>query len=130
VRFTPRAAGVVRATIDLGPGADPLPVTAVAYDGVVAFPPEVRVPRTTGAPGLPSIMLIARDGAPLAIGDVDYPDGISGELRTIVPGKQFRLLLRGRVPPGAPDAAIRVRRDPASEPLVVIPVVDGLRPRT
>jgi uncharacterized protein DUF1573 len=124
VRFTPRAASIVRTSIDLGPTLGALPVTAVGYDAVMAFPAEVRLPRPTGASGLPSITLIANGAAPLAITQVDYPAGISGELRTIAPGRQFRLLLR-RHGPLEHDASIRVRRAAGTDPILVIPVVDA-----
>jgi len=128
LRFTPRAAGIVRTSLDLGPNGGALPVTAIGYDRLMAFPPEVRLPRPTGASGLPSITLVGRGAAPLAIADVDYPSGVSGELRTIVPGKQFRLVLRGR-PATTANAAIRIL-GAAGDELLVIPVGGAVRPTT
>ncbi len=124
VRFTPRVPGITRATLDLGASGGPLPVTGVGYDRVMAFPAELRIPRATGAAGLPSIALVAAAGGRLALGRIDYPPGISGELRTVIPGKQARLVLRGRGGADvAPGAAIRIHADATGEPLLTIPVV-------
>ncbi len=131
VRFTPRFAGVVRRTVDLGP-AGRLPVTAIAYARAVAFPPEVRLPRPTGASGLPTVMLVATGAAPLAIARLEYPPGMTGELRAVVPGRQYRLVLRARGATPARDAEIRVVAAGLAEPVLVIPVIDttavGARP--
>lgn len=127
LRFMPRTPGVVRTAIDLGP-AGMLPVTAVAWDRVLAFPAEVRVPRATGGAGLPAVILVAAGEAPLAIARVDYPPGVAGELRTVVPGRQYRLSLYGRGPMPAGDAAIRVVAAGAADPVLVIPLVDAAAP--
>jgi hypothetical protein len=124
VRFTPHAAGVVRTVLDLGAAGGTLPATAVAYAGVMAFPAEVRQQRPTGAAGLPTVTVVVRGAEPITIGRIDYPAGIAGDLRTVVSGKQFRLLLRGRAPASAGEQAIRFHRDGASEPFLVVPVVD------
>lgn len=120
VRFVPTRAGVVRATLDLGPGAGPLPVVAVGYDGVMAMPPEVRLP-TAGNGALPAITLVVTGDAPLAFGRVEYPAGIQGELRTVVPGKQARLALRARGS-AAGSGTIRVLGADGATPLLTIPV--------
>lgn len=125
VRFTPRAPGVVRTAVDLGP-AGRLPLTAVAYEGVMAFPPEVRVPRPTGSIGLPTITLVAAGARPLAIARVEYPPGMTGELRALVPGRQYRLVLRARGPMATTDAVIRVVAEGAADPVLVIPLVDAI----
>ncbi len=124
VRFAPHAAGVVHATLGLGPAVGSLPVSAVAYAGVMAFPAELVAKHANGA-GLSSVMLVVPGAEPIALGRIDYPPGMTGELRTIVPGRQFRLLVRGRV--GAADgaAAIRVHTGGTSEPVVVIPVAEA-----
>ena len=120
VVFTPRLAGVVRATVDLGPAGGVLPVIAIGYAGVLAFPAEVRLTRSAGPP---NITLIGLGDEPLAITDIDYPPGLAGELRTVVPGRQFRLVLRGRGTAGAAgEAAIRLRRE-GGDPILIIPVV-------
>ncbi len=124
VRYTPRVAGIVRTTVDLGP-AGMLPITAVAYERVMAYPAEVRVPRPSGAAGLGGVTLVVATDSPLAIARVDYPAGITGELRTIEPGRQYRLVLHGRGPIAGSDAAIRVHGDAGADPLLVIPVVDA-----
>jgi hypothetical protein len=132
VRFTPQAPGIVRTSVALGANAGTLPIAAVAYDRVLALPSEVHVPRPSGAPGLPSITLVGRGPGPLAIADVDYPDGLTGDLRTIVPGQQYRLVLRGRPAIGA-DPAIRVRGARGEELLaipVAIPFAGPARPAT
>jgi hypothetical protein len=117
VRLTPSAPGVLRATIDLGP-AGPLPVVAVVHAGILAFPAEVRAPRRSG--GVPPITLVGLGDEPLAIARVDYPPGLGGELRTVSPGRQYRLVLRGRGS-GAPGPISL--RNAAGAPLLVIPVV-------
>ncbi|MCC6763192.1 MAG: hypothetical protein IT293_00885 [Deltaproteobacteria bacterium] len=124
LRFTPRAAGVVRTTVDLG-SAGRLPLTAIAYERVMAFPAEVRVPRPTGAPGMPSVTLVATGAAPLAIARVEYPSGVAGELRTVVPGRQYRLVLQARGALPTRDAAIRVLAEGTADPVLVIPFVDA-----
>jgi hypothetical protein len=126
VRFAPRVAGVVRADLDLGPAGGMLPVTAIGYESVLAFPAEVRLSSATGAAGLPVITLVGLGAEPLAITEVDYPPGLAGELRTVIPGQQFRLALRGRLHADAAGfgvAAIRLRRDAGGAPLLTIPVV-------
>jgi hypothetical protein len=120
VRFAPTRAGTVRAALDLGPGVGPLPLVAVGYDGVMAMPSEVRLP-IAGSGALPMITLVGTGAAPLALGRVEYPDGIQGELRTIVPGKQARLVLRARGS-AARSGAIRVLGADGATPLVTIPV--------
>jgi hypothetical protein len=123
VRFRPRTAGVVRATVDLG-AAGLLTVTAVGYDGVMAFPAEVRSPRPSGAAGLPPVTLVAAGASPFTVGHVEYPPGMSGEIRPVVPGRQYRLALalRGALAGGA---AIRVHGERPEDPVLVIPVVDA-----
>lgn len=129
VRFTPQRAGVVHATLDLGPAGGPLPVAAVGHDGVLAFPAEVRVP-TAGAAALPAVTLVGTRETPLAIARIEYPPGISGELRAVVPGRQFRLVLRGRAA-GASGGSDVIRLHGADQsngahsgaPLLTIPVV-------
>jgi hypothetical protein len=128
VRFAPRVAGVVRADLDLGPAGGVLPVTAVGYGSVLAFPAEVRLSSAAGAAGLPAITIMGLGAEPLAITQVDYPPGLAGELRTVIPGQQFRLALRGRLhadATGFSGAAIRLRRDAGGDPLLTIPVVSA-----
>lgn len=126
VRFTPRVAGVVRATIDLGSAGGALPVIGVGYEGVLALPAEVRLSSANGA-GLPAITVMGLGDEPLAITHIDYPSGLVGELRTVIPGRQFRLILRGRGRADADGAAtIRLWRDAAGDPILTIPVVDIL----
>lgn len=120
VRFAPTRAGVVRASLDLGPGVGPLPVVAVGYDVVIATPPEVRIP-TAGNGALPAITVVVTGDAPLTIGRVEYPDGIQGELRTVVPGKQARLVIRARAS-AARNGAIRILGADGATPILTIPV--------
>ncbi len=122
VRFTPSRPGVVRAILDLGPTGGPLPVVAVGYGEAMAVPAEVRLPVTvTGA--LPAITVVGVGATPLAITGADVPDGLQGELRTIVPGRQLRLVLR-RVPGRSPGAGtIRLRGADGTTPVLAIPVV-------
>ena len=126
VRFRPQRAGVVRTTVDLG-SAGLLSITAVAWDGMMAFPAEVRTPRTTGATALPTLTLVAAGAAPFAIARVEYPPGIDGEVRPVVPGRQYRLVLTARGPAPGADAVIRVHGAGADGPVLVIPVVDASR---
>lgn len=132
VRFAPTRAGVVRATLDLGPGAGPLPVVAVGYAGVMAMPSEVRLP-AAGNGSLPAITLVGAGAKPLAIGRVEYPAGVQGDLRTVVQGKQARIVLRTRGP-AAPSGTIRVFGADGATPLIAIPVLaagdDGRVPAT
>jgi hypothetical protein len=121
VRFTPRVPGLVRAALDLGPSGT-IAVSGVGYRDVLAFPAELTLPAATGARGLAGITLMGVGGDPLEITRVEYPPGVGGELRTVVPGRQFRLVVRTR---GASDgaAAIRLHTDSSDEPTVVIPIV-------
>jgi hypothetical protein len=125
VRFTPRVAGVVRTTIDLGPAGGALPVIGVGYASVVAFPAEIRVPSSTGA-GMPAITVMGFGDEPLAITHIDYPAGLAGELRTVLPGRQFRLVVRGRADVGG-IPAIRLWGESGDDPILTIPVL-GILP--
>jgi hypothetical protein len=118
VRFTPQAAGIVRATLDLGAGRT-LAATAVGFADVLAFPAEIALPAASGAAALPTVTLVGVGAAPLAITRVEYPPGTSGELKTVVPGRQYRLLLRGRGAPGE----IRLHAATGDAPVLTIPVV-------
>jgi hypothetical protein len=124
VHFTPHAAGVVRATLGLGPAAGALPVSAVAYAGVMAFPAELAAKRASGT-GLPSVTLVVPGPESIALGRIDYPPGMSGELHTIVPGRQFRLLVRGHVAAAEAPGAIRIHAEAPNGPVIEIRVVDG-----
>lgn len=120
VRFTPRTAGVLRADLDLGPDAARVAVAGIGHRGVLAFPAELAA-ATASSPSIITVMGI--DDEPLVLTHVDYPPGITGELRAVLPGRQYRLTLyvrRGLVPPS--DAAIRLRTGAGSEPVVSIPV--------
>jgi len=125
VRFSPRAPGLVRAALASGGDGPAVPVTGVGVRRVAAFPAVVRVPSAV-AEGLPAIMLANVAAEPLAITGVELPDGLAGEVRTIVAGEQFRLALRrtgAALPAGT--SAIRVRTDAADEPVLVVPVLNG-----
>jgi hypothetical protein len=110
----------VRSLLDLGP-AGRLPVTAVGYAGFVAVPAELRVPPVP-APSWPAITLLAVGDAPLDVGRVEYPPGLGGEIRPLVPGRQVRLVLRSRGPAVA-GGEIRVHPATGSSPLVTIPIL-------
>ena len=74
---------------------------------ILRIPAEVRLPAAGSA--LPAITVVGVGPAPLAITGADFPVGVLGELRTILPGRQLRLVLRR--PPGAPiDGGIIHRR--------------------
>ncbi len=130
VRFTPRNAAVVRAELRLGPDAI-VPVTGVGHRAVAAFPAEIALPEPPRDGVLPPVTLMLLADAPLRATAIDYPPGIAGELREVVPGRQFRLRLRARDLTALPrGAAIRLRGDTANEPLLTIPIVrssDGAR---
>jgi len=122
VRFAPRGPGVVRATLDLGP-AGTIDAIGVGYANVLAYPAEVRVPSPAHAGNLPAITLIGIGTEPLDVTRIDYPAGLGGELRTVVPGHQFRLVLRARGGGTTAGDAIRLRTGDVEEPVVSIPVV-------
>lgn len=126
VRFRPSTPGVLRTVVDLG-AAGRLPIAAVAYDGLLAVPPEVRLPRPSGASALPIVSLVAAGAEPFAIARIEYPPGLGGELRAIVPGRQYRLVLAARGPLSADGAMIRVHGARDDDPVVAIPVVDATR---
>jgi hypothetical protein len=119
VRFTPSAPGVARATLDVGGTA--LRVTGVGYDRLIPYPAEIATP----APGRSrpeSIMLVAPGAEPIALGRVEYPAGLTGDLKVVRPGRQWRLLVRGRAATGtAAPALIRVY-DASARALLAIPV--------
>jgi hypothetical protein len=121
VRFTPARAGVVRATLDLGPTESALPVVAVGHGDAIAVPAEVRLPAAGGA--LPAISVVGVGPTPLAIIGAEFPAGMQGELRTIVAGRQLRLVLRRA--PGAPLAGgtIHLRGADGTTPVLAIPVL-------
>jgi hypothetical protein len=124
VRFAPRAPGVMRAVVELGTAAV-VPVSGVGFTSLLAFPAEVRLPGVTSA-GRPAPVMLEYVGAgAVEMRGVELPPGLSGELRTIVPGRRFVLTLRadGRRPVGDPRA-IRLRTSAAEEPELVIPVLD------
>ncbi len=123
IRFSPRAPGIVRAALQLG-AVGALPIIAVGYDQVMAFPAEVALPETSGASGVPAVTLVGVDDHPLAVARVEYPPGISGEVRAITPGRQLRLVLRGRrTSEAASPGAIRLYGASGSDPILTIPVV-------
>lgn len=121
VRFTPARAGVVRATLDLGPTEGALPVVAVGHGDAIAVPAEVRLPAAGGA--LPSLTVYGVGSTPLAITGAELPGGMQGELRTIVPGRQLRLVLR-RVPGAAlAGGTIHLRGADGTTLVLAIPVL-------
>lgn len=132
VRFAPTRAGVVRATLDLGPGIGPLPAVGVGYAAVMAMPSEVRLP-IAGKGSLPAVTLVGVGAKPLSIGRIEYPAGMQGDLRTVVQGKQARLVLRARGTAAA-RGTIRVFGTDGATALIAIPVLaasdDGRAPTT
>jgi hypothetical protein len=127
IRFAPIVPGVVRASLDLGPGGT-IAAAGVGYGDVVAFPAELVLPASTGATALAGVTVMGLGVDALQITRVEYPPGLAGELRTVVPGRQFRLVVRSRdVSGGGADdgsvAAIRIRTDSSAEPVVTIPIV-------
>ena len=119
MRFTPSAPGVTRARLDFGPNGT-LAATGVGYRDVLAFPAELVLPAATGARSLGGVTLMGLGVDPLEITRVEYPPGLAGELRTVVPGRQFRLVLRTRG--GDAGGAIRLHTDSSDEPTVTIPI--------
>ena len=82
-----------RSTSDRG---GPLPVVAVVH---ARCPRVSRRDRAAGVDrrgGVLPITLVGLGDAPLAIARRRLSAGSGGELRTVVPGRQFRLVLRGR----------------------------------
>ncbi len=122
LRFTPRATGPFHGTLMLGRTA--LRVSGVGYRDVIALPAEVGVGETTaGAP--PTIAIKAVGGAPITITGVETPEGLSGDVQTISPGRDFRLVLRTRNAKRAPGGTIVLRTNDPDEPVVTIPLRDG-----
>jgi hypothetical protein len=111
--------------LDLGPAIARLLVTGVGHGGVLAFPAAVHI-RSTGSGALPAITIKGIGDVPIDAPRVEYPEGLSGELRTVAPGRQFRLVLRTRGPVGV-GAAIRIHAGAPGEPVLVVPV-DAARP--
>ena len=121
VRFAPRAAGVVRTTVNVGGVV--VPVTAVAYDRVIAYPAEVALSSARGGAAAETVTLIAAGASPLALARVDYPPGMSGELRVVDPGRAWRLVLRGRpTRGGAESASVRLYDATGAAPIATIPL--------
>lgn len=123
VRFTPTVPGVTHAVLDLGT-AGTIAATGVGYREILTFPAEIVLPAATGAVGLAGITVMGLGADPLEITRVEYPPGLSGELRTVVPGRQFRVQLRSRGIAASGDAmaVISLHTDSSEEPTVVIPI--------
>jgi hypothetical protein len=125
VRFAPRESGVLRTALDLGAEAGAVPVSGVGFKTVAAYPAEVR------APDLAPVVVKALGEAAVELVRVEYPPGIAGEARTVVPGRQFRLALRldprraagTRGVPAGEDRAIRIHTTDPDEPVLVVPVL-------
>lgn len=129
IRFAPSGPGVTRAVLDLGP-AGTVTAVGIGYREVLAFPAELDLPAATGAVGLGGVTVMGLGADPLEITRVEYPPGLSGELRTVVPGRQFRLLLRSRgLAGGTASAAIRLHTDSSEEPVVIIPIAGAASER-
>jgi hypothetical protein len=128
VRFTPTAPGVMHAILDVGGTA--VPVTGVGYDRLIAYPAMLVRALAQGRNGARSVTLIAAGAEPLALGRVEYPPGLTGELKVVEPGRQWRLLIRGRAVSAADGTALIRLFDAAAAPLLVIPVAadDGALP--
>lgn len=120
VRFAPRHAGPAMKALDLGPAVQRLLATGVGHGSVLAFPAAVQL-RSTGSGAVPVVTIKAVGDAPIEAPRVEYPENLAGELRTVTPGRQFRLALRARGPVSA-GAAIRIHTGPADAPVLVVPV--------
>jgi hypothetical protein len=125
VRFAPLVSGPFHGTVDLGAHGGVVAVSGVGFRSVLAFPAEVVLPSEVTAGTVPAIALKSVAAAPLAITEVELPPGITGEMQTTTPGREFRLVLHAR---GAVDASgppIRLHTSAADEPVVIIPLRDG-----
>jgi hypothetical protein len=126
VRFTPREAGVFHGALVVDGVPDAVPVRAVGYRGLLAFPAELTLGpvRAGGAPTTVAIKAVG--AAPVEITRVELPAGVAGELQTATPGREFRLVLRvrgGRLDGG--EGAVRLHTTDPGEPLLTIPVRSG-----
>jgi len=119
-RFTPHAPGPFHGTLALG-GRAPLAVSGVGYRSVLAFPAELTLPSDISPSAPPAIALKHVGSAALEIGGIETPPGVTADLQTTTPGRDFRLVVRAhaRLPAGA---AIRLHTSDADEPLVTIPL--------
>ncbi len=122
VRFTPHAAGPFHGTLTLD-GRPAIAVSGVGYRGVLAFPAELTLPSEVSPGAPPAIALKYVGPAALEIGAIETPPGVTAELQTTTPGREFRLVVRAHGPL-APDAALRLRTSDAEEPLVTIRLRD------
>lgn len=125
VRFSPVTAGVFRGALALGERGEVVPVSGVGHGNLLPFPAEVTVPSEVTANGAPAIVLKAVGAEPLEIAALELPDGLTGEVQTTIPGREFRITLRARGGRVTAPAAIRVRTTAPDEPVVTIPVRDG-----
>lgn len=122
VRFTPRAAGPLHATLTLG-GAT-RDASGVAYRNLIALPAEIHVPSETTGGAAPTIALKSVGATPVAITAVETPEGLSGEVQPPGAAHELRLVLRAHGPRRSGGAVVLRTSDP-DEPVVTIPVRDG-----
>lgn len=120
VRFTPHAPGPFHGALALD-GRPAIAVSGVGYRSVLTFPAELTLPSEVTPSVPPAIALKHVGAAALEIAGIETPPGVTAELQTTTPGREFRLVVRahGRLPP---DAAIRLRTSDGEEPLVTIPL--------
>lgn len=122
VRFTPRAAGPVHATLTLGGGTRE--ASGVGYRNLIALPAEIHVPSETTGGTPPAIALKALGATPVAITAVETPEGLSGEVQPPGSARELRVVLRARGPRRGGGAIVLRTSDP-DEPVITIPVRDG-----
>jgi hypothetical protein len=122
VRFTPRTAGPVHATLTLG-GAG-REASGVGYRNLIALPAEIHVPSETTGGAPPAIALKAVGTAAVAITAVETPEGLSGEVQPPGPVRELRVVLRAHGPRRGAGSVVLRTNDP-DEPVITIPVRDG-----
>ncbi|HEY2385690.1 MAG TPA: hypothetical protein VGK30_01910, partial [Candidatus Binatia bacterium] len=122
VRFAPRAAGALHATLTLRGGTRA--ASAVGYRNLIALPAEIHVPSETTGGAPPVIALKAVGPAPVAITAIETPEGLSAEVQPPGAARELRVVLRAHGPRRGGGAVVLRTSDP-DEPVVTIPLRDG-----
>jgi hypothetical protein len=125
VRFAPQVPGPFHGSIDLGPRRGTVPVSGVGFRSVLAFPAEITLPTEVTAGTAPVIALKSVGIAPLTITRVELPPGMTGDVQTTAPGREFRLVIHARDAVDISGPPIRLHTNDPDEPVVTIPLRSG-----
>ena len=126
VRFAPRAPGVARAVIEVDGAVSDVALSGVGFGSVVSYPAEVRTPSSV-AEELPPLFVRNLGERSIEIVRVDYPADLTGELQTVVAGREFRLRLRARAgadTSGGPRTIV-LHTTAEDVPRLVVPVLEA-----